>query len=642
MMKKGRWAFLGLLIALMVMPGEAFGTKVLKVVVDPPNWWVGMPGNTVELLVEHRFGDIQKVTLEEAQGVRIFKDEPAQNPHYHYVTLVIEPQAPAQTLQLNVYDTKSKRPTLVPYVLEARDPSRRSHMGLDSRDLIYLVTPDRFANGNPSNDRIRGLAEQSLDRSQGYERHGGDLEGLTAHLDFIASLGATAVWTMPILENDMPRASYHGYAITNHYRVDPRFGGFSAYADYADALHAKGMKLVMDMVPNHIGTAHRFYQNPPDSNWINAWPGQPETDKNGEVGEPLITNHRYATMYDPYAAPSDKAQFTDGWFVSSMVDVNQRDRHCAQYLVQNAIWWIESIGVDAFRVDTWIYPDQSFLNQWSTAIHAVYPDFFIFSESWVHNEHSQQYFLDQHPTLDGAADFMMYQAWKEALEKPTSWNGGLNHFYMKLAADYLYRAPENFVVFLDNHDEGRFFAKVKEDKDLYKMGLAMLYTMRGIPCLFYGTEVLMRAENDHGAMRQDMFGGWEGDTKSAFTGENLTGDEAEALAFVRDLADLRTAHPVIGTGSLRQWAPYNDVYAYAWYNEEELVLVLVNRSEMLQKFAAKRLHPLVADYGQPEILLETKPAHVESKGGGPADWTEGVQGYPIAPNGLTMYRFPGK
>ena len=629
-------------LAMMTVTFSAFGTRDLPVRMDPPNWWVGMPGNSVELLVETlRQEAIASVTLTQGQGVRMLKDEAAQNSAYHYVTLVIEPSAPAQTLVFTVKTEKGRKYSHY-YHLEARDASRRSHMGLDSRDFIYLVTPDRFANGNLANDQVRELEEQTLDRSEGYQRHGGDLEGLTAHLDYIASLGATAVWTMPVLVNDMPRASYHGYAITDHYRVDPRFGGHRAYKAYAEALHAKDMKLVMDMVPNHIGTAHRFYQNPPDSNWINAWPGQPKTDKNGEVGEPLITNHRYATMYDPYAAPSDKAQFTDGWFVSSMVDVNQRDRHCAQYLVQNAIWWIESIGVDAFRVDTWIYPDQSFLNQWSTAIHAVYPDFFIFSESWVHNEHSQQYFLDQHPTLDGAADFMMYQAWKEALEKPTSWNGGLNHFYMNLAADYLYREPENFVVFLDNHDEGRFFAKVKEDKDLYKMGLAMLYTMRGIPCLFYGTEVLMRAESDHGAMRQDMFGGWEGDTKNAFTGENLTGDEAEALAFVRELADLRTAHPVIGTGSLRQWAPYNDVYAYAWYNEEELVLVLVNRSEMLQKFAAKRLHPLVADYGQPEILLETKPAHVESKGGGPADWTEGVQGYPIAPNGLTMYRFPGK
>ena len=594
-------------LCIMGMTTSAFGTKELHVRIDPPNWWVGMPGNTVELLVEtNRKEAIASVTLTKGEGVRIFKDEAAQNSAYHYVTLVIEPSAPAQTLEFSVKTRKGRKTYVHYYDLEARDATRRSNMGLNSRDLMYLLTPDRFANGEPANDRNREMKEQSLDRSQGYDRHGGDLQGISAHLDYIASLGVTAVWTMPLLVNDMPRASYHGYAITDHYLVDPRFGGNRVYRDYAEALHAKDMKLVMDMVPNHIGTAHRFYQNPPDSNWINAWPGRPETDNNGEVGDPVITNHRYATLYDPYAAPSDQQQFTDGWFVSSMVDVNQRDRHCAQYLVQNALWWIEMLGVDGFRVDTWIYPDQDFLDNWSAAIHAVYPEFFIFSESWVQNHHSQQYFLDRHPTLDGAADFMTYQAWKEALEKPTTWSGGLNYLYMNLASDYLYRAPENFVVFLDNHDEGRFFAKVKEDMDLYKMGLGMLYTMRGIPCLYYGTEVLMRADGDHGAMRQDMFGGWPDDTKSAFTGEGLEADEADALAFVRELAVLRESHPVIGTGTLRQWAPYNDVYAYGWRNEEETLLILVNRNPKSQGFNLERLGDWNDRSNSVEILLETK------------------------------------
>ena len=629
------WA---LVLATLSFSFSAFGTRELPVRMDPPNWWIGMPGNSVELLVETlRQEPIASVTLTQGEGVRILKDEAAQNAAYRYVTLVIEPSAPAQILVFTV-KTKKGRTYSHSYPLEARDASRRSHMGLDSRDLIYLVTPDRFANGNPANDQVRGLQEQTLDRSEGYQRHGGDLQGLTDHLDYIASLGATAVWTMPVLVNDMPRASYHGYAITDHYRVDSRFGGHAAYKAYAKALHAKDMKLVMDMVPNHIGTAHRFYQNPPDSNWINAWPGRPETDKNGEVGEPIITNHRYATLYDPYAAPSDQQQFTDGWFVSSMVDVNQRDRHCTQYLIQNALWWIESIGVDAFRVDTWIYPDQNFLNQWSTAIHAVYPEFFIFSESWVHNEHSQQYFLDRHPTLDGAADFMMYQAWKEALEKPTTWNGGLNHFYMNLAADYLYKEPENFIVFLDNHDEGRFFAKVKEDKDLYKMGLAMLYTMRGIPCLYYGTEVLMKAENDHGAMRQDFYGGWPDDAKNAFTGEGLTSDEAEALAFVRDLAELRKAHPVIGTGALRQWAPYNDVYAYSWSNDEEVLLVMVNRNANPQYFGLYRMLDGLNTLDGPQVLFETKPLEGYPQTRGLQDIVDLGQ-YRIASNGLTILRF---
>ena len=629
-------------LALCVLPFQVAASNEGAVRVDPPNWWVGMPGNTVELLVEMPKHAIISVTVQ-GKGVYLFKDEPAQNPQYHYVTLVIEPTAQAQTIVLTCMYKGGKRGVAIPYTLRARNAERRDNMGLNSRDLLYLVTPDRFANSEEENDRIRGMREQSLNRKEGYTRHGGDLQGLTEHLDYIQSLGATAVWTMPILANDMPRASYHGYAITDHYAVDPRFGGFDAYAAYAEALHQKDMKLVMDMVPNHVGTAHRFYQNPPDSNWINAWPAEPQTGKNGEVGKPMVTNHRYQTLYDPYAAPRDKQQFTDGWFVSSMVDVNQRDRHCAQYLVQNALWWIEAIGVDAFRVDTWIYSDQDFLNHWSTAIHAVYPDFFIFSESWVRSENAQQYFLDRHPTLDGTADFMLYAAWKEALEKPTNWSGGLNQLYANLAADYLYREPRNFVVFLDNHDEGRFFAKIKEDMDLYKMGLGMLYTMRGIPCLYYGTEVLMKAENDHGAMRQDMFGGWPGDIKNAFnpSHEGMTEDEMEALKFVRDLAALRQQHKVIGTGKFMQWVPNEAVYAYAWYDAEELLLILVNRDEKTQGFDLERLGELKEDYALDTALLETKrlKQEIPDSGTGPI-FMNGR--YEIASNGLSILRFSAK
>ena len=217
------------------------------------------------------------------------------------------------------------------------------------------------------------------------------------------------------------------------------------------------MKLVMDVIPNHMGTYNRLFQNPPDSNWINSWPLNSDLDERGEVDSTALTNHRYTSIFDPYAAPIDKKQFTDGWFVHSMVDINQRDERCSSYLIQNSLWWIEEVGVDAFRVDTWVYPDQNFMDNWSKQIHKVFPNFFIFSEAWVHDGSSQRFYFNEHKTLDGAADFMMYSSWKDALENPTTWNSGLNTFYINLGLDYQYKSPSKFITFLDNHDEGRFF-----------------------------------------------------------------------------------------------------------------------------------------------------------------------------------------
>ena len=597
-------------LAILLLAFSGLANQPSEIRIDPPHWWAGMNYSSLELLIEIKLKSNENYIISEVIGnnISMVKDEEAQNRDYHYVTLNIEPNAPSQKLKIMGWRTgdNSRVPISITYEFKSRRKNLHEFIGLDQRDLIYLVTPDRFVNGNKDNDIVKGLREKTINRNEGFSRHGGDLQGLTNHLDYIKSLGASAVWTNPILINDMPVYSYHGYAITDHYKVDPRFGGMKAYKKYSRELHKREMKLVMDVIPNHMGTYNRLFQDPPDSAWINSWPLNSDLDERGEVDSTALTNHRYTSIFDPYAAPIDKKQFTDGWFVHSMVDINQRDQRCSNYLIQNSLWWIEEVGVDAFRVDTWVYPDQNFMDNWSKQIHKVFPNFFIFSEAWVHDGSSQRFYFNEHKTLDGAADFMMYSSWKDALENPTTWNSGLNTFYKNLGLDYQYKSPSKFITFLDNHDEGRFFGKIKEDMSLYKMGVAMLYTMRGIPCLLYGTEILLKELDDHGKIREDMPGGWgekKGD-RNAFNNSGLSQDERDALSFVREMAQIRESYTLINTGSFRHWAPYDKVYAYCWYDDNEIVLILMNRSDREEIFDMNRMTEL--SFKDIEIILDTQ------------------------------------
>ena len=600
--------FLSILICFCLSTGSLKGSPNIRI--DPPHWWEGMKIDTVELLIEIDLKANENYIISQVIGenISLVKDEEAQNKEYHYLSLYIDPTASAQVIKINgwVSNGKSKESISIAYEFKDRRKNLHEFIGLNERDLIYLVTPDRFVNGEKDNDIIESLREKAINRNHGASRHGGDLQGLTSQLDYIKSLGATAVWTNPILINDMPVYSYHGYAITDHYKVDPRFGGMKAYKRYSRELHKRKMKLVMDMIPNHMGTYNRLFQNPPDSNWINSWPNNPDLDKDGQVADVIITNHRYASIYDPYAAQSDKVVLTDGWFVPSMVDINQRDIHFSNYLIQNSLWWIEEVGIDAFRTDTWVYPDPVFLDKWSKTVHKVYPRFTIFSEAWVTQREAQAFYSKRYNFLDAAADFPMYYAFKDALENPTTWKGGLNTLYMNVASDYLYNSPKKFITFLDNHDEGRFFGKIKEDMSLYKMGIAMLYTMRGIPCLLYGTEILLKELDDHGKIREDMPGGW-GEKKgkrSAFNNLGLSQNERDALSFVQKMGKIRESYSLINTGSFRHWAPYDKVYAYCWYDDDEIILVMVNRSEKNEFFNMDRLTEL--NFKDLKVILDTQ------------------------------------
>ncbi|MGA1363537.1 MAG: alpha-amylase family glycosyl hydrolase [Schleiferiaceae bacterium] len=575
-----------------LLAGGSLGAQTLRI--DPPHWWVGTASNELELLVSSTV-PLESVSLQ-AQGVTLLSDVPAANPKYRYVTVALAPNAQPEVARVTAVVKGKKIRT--DWEVKARRP-RAAAPGLTQRDVIYLVTPDRFANGNPSNDDVPGMTERGVDRSHNYKRHGGDLAGMIAHLDYVKSLGATAVWPMPLLENDMPAASYHGYAITDHYRIDPRYGTHEEYLAWTDGLHARGMKAIKDMVYNHVGTGHYLFQSPPDSTWFNAWPIDPSQTASekalGRYKAPFNSIHRYQTLYDPYASDRDRERHTDGWFDGSMPDVNGRDPHCARYFIQNSLWWIEEAQLDGFRVDTWLYPDQAFLREWMAAVKAFEPQFYVYSESWVHSAHAQAFYLETHPDLTGAADFPMYWGLKNAVERPSGWNEGMADVYNALAADYLYgfdRAGDHLVTFLDNHDEGRFYGKVGKDLDRFKLGLGMLYTLRGIPSIYYGTELLYSALNDHGAMRQDFAGGWPGDKVSGFTGQGLTADQREAQAYVRQLGALRASQPLIGTGNFMQFTPDMGSFAYAWYSDSEVILVLANGDDRAHRWPTERVAEL--------------------------------------------------
>lgn len=597
------------IFALALIAAGSAAAQTLRV--DPPHWWVGTPYNRIELLVS---ADVPlRAAHVQGPGIHVVSDVPASNPRYRYVTVELEPGSKPATAAVVARTDQGK--VRAEWGLKARRP-RTAAPGLNQRDLIYLLTPDRFANGDPRNDDVEGLTERGVDRNHNYKRHGGDLAGMIAQLDYVKSLGVTAVWPMPLLENDMPAASYHGYAITDHYRIDPRYGTHADYLKWADGLHARGMKAIKDMVFNHVGTGHYLYQSPPDSSWFNAWPSAPANDPRAKArGEekPAFTSlHRYQTLYDPYASDRDRVRQTDGWFVGSMPDVNGRDPHCARYFIQNSLWWIEEAQLDGFRVDTWLYPDQAFLRDWMAAVKSFESQFYVFSESWVHSAHAQAFYLKTHPDLPGAADFPMYWGLKKAVERPSGWNEGMADVYNALASDYLYgvdRAGDHLVTFLDNHDEGRFFGKVGKDLDRFKLGLGMLYTMRGIPSIYYGTELLYSALDDHGSMRQDFAGGWPGDRSSGFTGQGLTAEQREAQRFVRQLGALRAAQPLIGGGSFKQFTPDMGSFAYAWYSDAEVILVLANGDARDHQWPTERVAELgIHDGSQGVDLLSGAPA----------------------------------
>jgi glycosidase len=544
--------------------------------VEPPNWWVGMQDPRLLVLV---YGEgIGKTVPEfEHPGVQLVQYHEAWiSPNYLFLDLTVAPDAEPGTFRIT-FRQEGKKRAVMDYTLltrEDRSGPGKGHDGFDNADAICLITPDRFANGDPTNDVVEGMAETGLDRSDKLARHGGDIKGMIGMLDYLQDLGYTTLWPSPLLTNDMAKYSYHGYAITNYYGVDPRFGTLADYKALADSLHARGMKLIQDQVANHCGSNHYWVADPPFARWFNhqeAWQS---------------TNHQHTTLIDPYATQVDIDGFNQGWFVETMPDLHQRHPFMSRYLIQNSIWWIETLGLDGIRQDTWGYIDPDFLDVWTCAITRQYPDFSIVGEEWVDNPlmiaAQQQGFGDNEGCLEHVMDFYQSNRLRECLTEDESWNSGWIKLYQGMAYDGLYPDPMAMLVFGDNHDMDRIHTAVGEDFDLTKMALAWVAVVRGIPQVYYGTEIAMSNAGhpgDHGIIRTDFPGGWEGDPVNAVTGEGLSPQQADLQAWFRSLMNWRKSRSVVHEGNLRHWTPKDGVYSLARIGGGEAVLLLMNKSD---------------------------------------------------------------
>lgn len=549
--------------------------------VYPSHWWTGMKNPILQIMVHSDSNSFKQdaTVMLNYPGVKLIKTEVAKNPHYLFITITISQQAKPGKMDFTIHGN-DRTIMHLPYVLKKRSAENgiTRVQGVSAKDLVYLIMPDRFSNGDPSNDFYTDMRDTGHDRNNPFDRHGGDLKGVENHLDYLKDLGVTTVWMTPVVENDMARtmeggtsrATYHGYAFTNQYQVDKRLGGNEAYHSLVNTAHKKGMKIIQDAVYNHMGKDHFFIRDLPDSSWLNQWPSYTNTSYKDQ---PLV---------DPYAAAIDKKTALDGWFTPFLVDINQRNPLVSTFLIQYAIWATEEFGIDGWRVDTYFYSDPVFLNKVNEALYREFPKVTVFGEAWVQSVTNSAYFCQNNIAVpfkhnsQGVTDFPLYFATNDLLNQPFGWNEGANKFYQVLAQDVLYKDPMRNCIFLDNHDLDRFYSVIGEDFQKYKMAINLLLTQRGIPQLYYGSEILMKNfKNPSDAeVRRDFPGGWEGDQENKFSPAGRNAQENEAFSYVKALAGFRKTSSAIGSGKLMQYLPKEGVYTYFRYDSKQTVMVI--------------------------------------------------------------------
>ena len=522
---------------MVVLSNQIFSQSISRI--EPANWWTGMKWNKITLLIYgSNINDLTPTIVYE--GVSIDKVEKVENPNYLFVTLNINSEAKFGILKLN-FKKGSKTIITKDFPLLEREKNSANRKSFSQKDNILLLVPDRFSNGNPSNDNTNSTIEK-FDRNSEGGRHGGDIQGIINNLDYIQSLGYTQIWNTPLLENNMEKYSYHGYAATDFYKIDPRFGTNEDFKNLVTEAKKRGIGLIWDVVLNHCGSNYYFIKDLPSKDWLNY--SQTKTR----------SNHIKATLTDIYATEIDKKDYVDGWFDSTMPDLNQKNPLMAEYLIQNTIWWIEYSGISGFREDTFSYADKDFLATWTKIIQEEYPNFNIVGEEMNSKIDMTSYWQKDKINLDGykcflptLMDFSLTDNLVKALTTKASWYSTWREVYQSIAQDYLFPHPENQLIFPDNHDLDRFYSRVNKDFNQWKLGIALYTTMRGIPQFYYGTELLMtneKAGND-GQRRGDFYGGWENDTKNAFTKQGLTNQEKEAQLYFSKLLNWRKNNGVI-------------------------------------------------------------------------------------------------
>lgn len=575
--------------------------------VEPPYWWAGMQSDELQIMV---YGNNISELQPEIKDIVITGITKTENPNYVFITIETK-NIPVGKIQID-FKKKGKIAFSQPYEFKQRNENSALRKGFDSSDLIYLLMPDRFANGNEANDSHPSVTEK-VDRNFEGGRHGGDLQGIIDHLDYLNELGVTAIWSTPLLEDNDERYSYHTYGQSDVYKIDPRYGTNEEYKLLAHEMHKRNMKLVMDYVTNHWGAEHWMIKDLPAYDWIHQFPGYANS------------NYRMSTQYDPNTSEIDKKYCVDGWFVQSMPDLNQSNPLVLNYLTQNAIWWIEYAGLDGFRVDTYSYNDKEAIAKWTKSIMNEYPNFNIVGEVWLHDQAQISYWQKDSPIgalqsyntyLPSVMDFTLHDTFGSVFnENETGWSNGMYKVYENFVNDFLYNDINNLLVFVENHDTARFNEIYNNDLDKYKMAMTLIATVRGIPQIYYGSEIGMKGDKSKGDgdIRRDFPGGWKGDANNAFSKSGRTELQANYFNFTAKLFNWRKEKKVIHTGKTMQFLPENNAYVYFRYNEKETVMVIINNNPEDVELNPTRFAERILDFVKGTDVLTDKEISLKNK-----------------------------
>jgi glycosidase len=597
-------------ILLITVPFVSFSQKITASFdrIEPPNWWVGMRNTELQILFYKHDAVVSEYDVAiNYPGIKIKDKVKVENPHYLFLKLQIDNTAKAGVVPIQF--TLQKKSFTVLYELKSKSAATDRAQGFSSSDVMYLIFPDRFANGDPKNDTLAGFY-QGTHREKPYGRHGGDLKGISDHLNYVKTLGMTAIWINPVLENNQKRDSYHGYAITDLYNVDKRFGTNEEYLSLIGKAHRSGIKIIQDMVMNHVGSEHWLMKDLPEKSWIHQFP------------EFTRSNFRNGVIPDPYKSKTDSVQMLNGWFDNTMPDVNQSNPLFAEYLIQNSLWWIAYAGIDGIRMDTYPYNDKYFMKRWATALTDEFPNFGIVGEAWLNSISPTAYWQKGAKNPDGfdsnlpsVTDFPFCFSVHRALNEETGWESGLARLYDVLSQDFQYPNANQNLTFLDNHDLSRFYRVVNRDLNKFKMGISFLLTTRGIPQLYYGTEALMDGDKGEGdaALRKDFYGGWAGDQVDFFSEKNLSADQESALQFFKRLLNWRKSKTVIHQGKLTHFIPQDNIYVYFRTLGAETVMVIMNGNNKEMKLNLDRFSELMMGKTNAKNVLTDESFHLSKE-----------------------------
>ncbi|WP_420833140.1 glycoside hydrolase family 13 protein [Shewanella gaetbuli] len=571
--------------------------NAVNLTAEPQFWWAGMHNSQLQILVYGQGIRDQKVTLTNANNIKLVSVEQTDSQNHLFINLDLA-QASPQTIKLN-FTQANGQTSQIDYQIKPRDTGSSDRQGFSNKDVIYLITPDRFVNGDTSNDNHPDMLE-TVDRANDGGRHGGDIMGIRKALPYLQDLGVTQLWINPLLENNQQHYSYHGYSTTNFYKIDPRFGSNEEYKALVDEAKNYGIGIIKDVIVNHFGSGHQWMADFPSSTWVNgqqAWQQNPK--------DILFTTHRRTTVQDPYTSNIDTKEFAQGWFTDTMPDMNQVDPLMATYLIQNSIWWIEYAGLSGIREDTYSYANKTFLTHWSKAIMDEYPNFNIVGEEWTSNPITVSYWQAGKQNNDGYVsytpsmmDFPLYETLISSLTEKEKMGSGLINLYEMLANDVVYADPTQLVLFEGNHDTNRLYSLLNEDLALYKMAMAYVLTSNRIPQIFYGTEVLMTSptkDRNDGAVRADFPGGWPNDQVNVFNQQGVTKRQKQALAFTKSLLNFRKTSTAITEGALTHYVPKDGVYVQFRQSDNQQLMVIYNKNDQPKELDLNRFKQSLAN-----------------------------------------------